>query len=293
MYEEFWRLQGAPFPNTIDERRFFQSPAHEEALARLEYVVDSRQPLGVLTGPPGTGKSLLLRIVQKRIRRTCRETALIDVCGLDADELVYRLTAALHLPAGRTDLPAPLWQSLRDELLGRSVAQVRTVILLDHFDRSVGCCLGVLERLLALDEDRRCCTVLTAMRGLEPVDAPVWTHANLRIEIGPLSRQETALYVSQSLRQAGAGRTIFEPDALEAVYRLTDGVPRAINRLCDLALLAAMCDRRTTIDAAVVEAVAEQFTPPTAALRERGANRNEPAYLASANPAAVGGEPGR
>ena len=58
----------------------------------------------------------------------------------------------------------------------------------------------------------------------------------------PLNLEETISYVNHRLTAAGATRTIFETDGLEALFYLTRGLPRRINRLCDLALLIEQSD---------------------------------------------------
>ena len=71
----------------------------------------------------------------------------------------------------------------------------------------------------------------------------------------PLEEQETADYVIHRLHAAGATRAIFTDDALQAVHRLSQGIPRRINRLCDLAMVVGFAERKPTIDASHLEAV--------------------------------------
>ena len=62
MYQAHWGLQESPFRGLLDPKFFYQSPTHEEALARLQFLVDQQRRLGLLVGPPGSGKSLLLEV---------------------------------------------------------------------------------------------------------------------------------------------------------------------------------------------------------------------------------------
>ena len=78
--------------------------------------------------------------------------------------------------------------------------------------------------------------------------------------IRPLSTEETTSYVSCRLEAAGATRPIFSPKAMQPLYELSGGIPRRINRLCDLALLVGFADESTEISAEQVEAVAEELT---------------------------------
>jgi type II secretory pathway predicted ATPase ExeA len=75
----------------------------------------------------------------------------------------------------------------------------------------------------------------------------------------PFTIDETAAYVHFRLQAAGAKKTIFEPDAFPILHELTHGLPRKINRLCDLALLVSFAEERTTIGPLQLEAVAEEL----------------------------------
>ena len=75
----------------------------------------------------------------------------------------------------------------------------------------------------------------------------------------PFSEQETTDYVAHRLDVAGARQTLFETEAMSALYRLTHGVARQINRLLDLALLIGYADQRRAISAAHLEAVSQEL----------------------------------
>ena len=69
MARKYWGLRESPFREALDWRRFYSSPMHEEALARLEFLVADRRRLGLLLGAPGCGKSLVLEVFARRLRR--------------------------------------------------------------------------------------------------------------------------------------------------------------------------------------------------------------------------------
>ena len=66
----------------------------------------------------------------------------------------------------------------------------------------------------------------------------------------PLTLDETVSYVTHRLKVAGANRDLIDSAAMEALYQLTQGVPRRINRLCDLALLIGYAGEQPSISAA-------------------------------------------
>jgi general secretion pathway protein A len=80
-----------------------------------------------------------------------------------------------------------------------------------------------------------------------------------------LSDGETAHYIRHRLAAAGAKRTIFETSAIQAIFELTHGIPRRINRLCDLALLVGYGEELKTIDATHIESIHQELIGATAA----------------------------
>jgi general secretion pathway protein A len=82
----------------------------------------------------------------------------------------------------------------------------------------------------------------------------------LRFHLGALSKRETHEYITHRLEVAGAkGRTIFEPEACDLVFRYAGGVPRLINVLCDTAMLCAFAEERTVVGDTLVKAAVEEL----------------------------------
>jgi general secretion pathway protein A len=76
---------------------------------------------------------------------------------------------------------------------------------------------------------------------------------DLRIDLEPWSEGETVGYVQHALVEAGCDRPIFGDEALSALFHLSDGVPRRVNRLADQALLGAAAEGLEQVTAAIVE----------------------------------------
>jgi general secretion pathway protein A len=262
MYERYWGLSESPFQNTLDQRWFYGSPQHEEVLARLCYLVEQRRHCGILTGLGGTGKSLLLAIISNQIRRTQRQPVWLDLPGLSGGELLWQVAAQLHLAPLENEPPAVLWRMIRDQLHALRLSQIHTVVLVDRIDRAEEDCARMLERLLQLDQGSSCwLTLLVATRSpvLRGGAAGLLERADLRAELVPWSGTDTQCYVRESLRRAGADDEVFDEAALEAIHERTRGIPRNVNRLCDLCLLAGMAESLEKIDAEIVHSVADEL----------------------------------
>jgi len=83
--------------------------------------------------------------------------------------------------------------------------------------------------------------------------------------VEPFTAEETRQYMAYRLRAAGSKREIFDGGAVDALYDLSRGIARRINRLADLALLVGYADQLDSIGAGEIHAVAEELPARIAA----------------------------
>jgi type II secretory pathway predicted ATPase ExeA len=259
MYERYWGLNGSPFQGTNDLRWFIETTAHEEALARLNFQVDQRRHFGLLRGPAGTGKTMVLQAARHEALQHGREVAAVDLLGLDSHEMLWQLGVALRLSPHSSCSRWWLWQAVSDHLQALHSAHIPTVLLCDHLERAESDCLSVLERLLhGSPSQTGCLTILAAAR--DAVDGSLFpeliAHSDLRIELPCLDRLETAQFVRGLLHQAACPREVFKPEALRTLFDLTEGEPRAITRLCHVALAAGAHQELLCLDDRAIRAAA-------------------------------------
>ena len=259
MYERYWGLNGSPFQGTNDLRWFIETTAHEEALARLNFLVDERRHFGLLRGPSGTGKTLVMQAARRDAIQRGREVASVDLFGLDSHEMLWQLAVALRLSPHANCSRWWLWQAVTDHLQALSSANLPQVLLCDHLERAESDCLSVLERLLHVEAAQSgCFTILAAARDAfeEDVFPELFEQSDLRIELPLLDRLETSQFVRGLLHQAACPREVFKPDAIKTLFELTHGEPRAIARLCDVALGAGEHQELSHIDEYAIRAAA-------------------------------------
>jgi general secretion pathway protein A len=83
---------------------------------------------------------------------------------------------------------------------------------------------------------------------------------SIKYHLGPFSQEQTAQYVDFRLKAARCRREIFAKDALAFIFERSGGIPRNINRLCDLCLLIGFMDRAPVVDRAIAERAAADLT---------------------------------
>jgi general secretion pathway protein A len=262
MYADYWGLAEIPFKNRLDTRWYFDSPGHDEALARLIFLVEQHRRCGVLSGLSGTGKSLILELLRRETVRTGAEVVLVDVLGCGGRELLWEILATLGKAGGTDDSSHRLWIRLQDHIRVNCDASLPLVLILDHLDRAQPDCLVTVERLQHLSSAAH--SGLTLVLGVSNDRAAAQAEflrdiSDLRIDVVPLDRGQTQKYVETLLERAGADRPLFDSSAFDRLFDAALGIPRQINRLCDLALLAGMADQVPQIDEGIIATVAEEL----------------------------------
>jgi len=262
---EFWGLERWPFRGSVAAGQFYPTAGQNEALARIEYLVDSRRRLGALLGESGAGKSLLLRVAAERLARKGCVVVILDVLGASTREVLWHIACGLKTPP-REDADASwLWRQIIDRVAENRIQQVASVLLVDDAGQAGPDLMTQFVRLVRLDmsPSARWTMVLAA----ESTQAGRWDDTlrnlvDLRIDVHPWAAEETIGYVQTALVDAGRMEPLFEEAALTTLHELSGGVPRLVARLADYALLAGAAAGVETIDAGTVEAANEEIAWP-------------------------------
>ena len=268
MQLDHWQLTESPFRTLLDSKRYYPSAGHDEALARLEYLVEARRRLGVLLGESGIGKSLVLQVAAERLARKGAALAIVDTVGIGTRDLLWQLAAALGAAPRDTSDTVHLWRLVSDRIAENRLQGISTVLLVDDAGQAGPDVMMQLVRLARLDATpaARWTILLTA----EPQQASRWNESlrnlvDLRIDLEPWSHSDTTGYVQTALVEAGRFDPVFNDEALWAIYELTHGVPRRVVRLADLALVAGAAAKVDRIDAGMVHAAYGEMSWPVAA----------------------------
>ncbi len=206
MYQAHWGLQTSPFRGCADPALFHQSPTHEEALARLEFLVAEHRRLGLLVGPPGSGKSMLLEVFAAHGRRHGWPVALVSMLDVEPTEMLWLLASQWGFSLEPAATAAALWRRIGDLLIASRHQQLATVVLADDVDQADPAVLQHLARLARFDPSAQSrLTIVLAGRneGMSWLGEPLMGLAELRIALEPWQREDTRSICTTMLAQAG------------------------------------------------------------------------------------------
>src|SRR6266851_8838624 len=131
MYEAHFGLKRRPFGSTPDGDYYYPSTSHEQALAALLTAVQDLEGIGLLTGAPGTGKTLLCHRLLERLGPEVQNAFLANSHLPNRTALLQSFLFDLSLPyLGLSEQELRL--ALIDHLLKTFEAGKRTVILVDE-----------------------------------------------------------------------------------------------------------------------------------------------------------------
>jgi len=261
-YLEFYKLEEYPFSNVVDNRFYYNSSQHSEALKKLKYAIDRRHGLAVLIGDVGTGKSTLARRLLEDLDEDYYEATLLVVVhsSVSSEWLLKKFAMQIgveDVKKNKVDILGQIYQRLYEinetgkkaVILIDEVQMLNSKELMEEFR-------GILN--MEMPEGKMVNFVFFGLPELEKVlslDEPLKQRVSIKIKLTALSEEGTKEYIHHRLKVAGRNN-IFKEDALVKIYEYSKGIPRLINAICDNALLEGFLLKRQEIDIDIIETVA-------------------------------------
>lgn len=259
----FFGFTAHPFELLPDPAFYFEAGGHREAVAVLDYGIQARKGVMLLTGKAGLGKTALLESMERRLGERRIDVAAVWTPRVTVAELYESIAAALRLaPAGTSKVQRYI--ALQERAVQRIATGSTVVLVIDDAEELP---LEVFEEIEILNniENRRGKLIQIVLAGLprllEVLESPglagLKQRILLRAKLAGLTVPDTAEYIRFRLTKAGGSPHLFSGDLTEMIHRHTQGAPRLINAVCTAALeLAFLQGERAPTAAIVEEAVA-------------------------------------
>ena len=269
MYLEFFNLKEFPFSIGSDEKYFYESDIHAEALANMLYTIQQRKGMVLITGEVGSGKTFLSSMLASRLGKSALVVSVRHPPD-SAKQMLRAVAEGIGVRVGRTDDKLTLVKELENKL-ERHLRRDRLVaVILDEVQDLPDEAMEQIRLMWnwEVDGQRLVQLVLVGQPELRPrLQEPKWESLQQRIvlsyHLGALTAADTAKYILHRRKIAAKNGNCpmrFTIRALEDIHEITKGIPRLINILCDNALLTAYAANTTKITSGIVAKVVRNMT---------------------------------
>lgn len=228
-----------PFAPRVPGFKFF--PAQRKpVLGQLHHLARYSQLLLAVTGPQGSGKTLLRQALVASTNKQAVQTVVIAQHGLGSELLLRQVAQGLSVT--QADVPSILAQVEQLALTGQEV-----YLLVDDAEQLDDAALQILLSLAAGNEQGRAHVFLFAEQGLlDRLRALGWDEeAYHAIELQPYTEDEVREYLAQRLEGAGQGIELLSDEQIEIIHQRSGGWPGLINTEARELLIEQMLAQRS------------------------------------------------
>ena len=265
MYNEYFGFKEAPFSIAPDPRYLYMTAQHREALAHLVYGLNSEGGCILLTGEVGTGKTTICRCLLEQVPQQAN-VALVLNPKVSEIELLETICDELDISYPDTDNSVKTYTDrIYEFLIASNRKNEKTVLIIDEAQNLNSKVLEQLRLLTNLETNQRKLLQIIILGQPELLDIlarpemrQLAQRITARFHLQPLTRNEVKAYVTHRLAIAGQNIQLFPENSIKLLYKLSDGVPRLINIICDRALLGAYVESQYAVHTPIIKKAATE-----------------------------------
>lgn len=258
LYCEHFGFSERPFSLSPDPDFLFWTRAHARAFSILEYGLMTHAPLTVVTGEVGTGKTTLIQAMLRRVDDSMTIGLISNAQG-NRDDLLRWVLNALDVEHASGADYVDLFQCFQDFVITNYSEGRRVVLVIDEA-QNLG--METLEELRMLTninsgKDELLQLILVGQPELrQMIERPELRQFAQRVtatyHINPLDRKTTISYIQHRLHAVGGTGLEIEKEACDEIFLSSEGIPRIINKICDLSLVYAASAGEGSVDLSTV-----------------------------------------
>ena len=265
MYNAYFNFKEAPFSIAPDPRYLYMTGQHREALAHLVYGLNSEGGCILLTGEVGTGKTTVCRCLLEQIPEHTN-IALVVNPKVTAIELLETICDELKIeyPSENNTIKTYI-DRINAFLIDANARNEKTVLIIDEAQNLDDTVLEQLRLLTNLETNQRKLLQIIILGQPELLDIlarkemrQLAQRITARFHLNALSRNEVKAYINHRLAIAGQNAQLFPEPAISQLYRLSKGIPRLLNVLCDRSLLGTYVQNKTIVDTKTLSTAAKE-----------------------------------
>jgi general secretion pathway protein A len=261
MYMQHFHLSEKPFSTSPDPRFFYLSSQHREAIAKAEYAVTEKLGLAVVYGDIGTGKTTVSRLLLQKFRDEYKFNAAILTHPSYPTENQLLRAICQEFRIGRSaKAKLDLLNIFQAYLIDQWKQEQTSVIIIDEAQTMKPPLLELLRQLLNFETNTEK-LIQVVLFGQNELRERLDRKRNLKSRVAmygaltTLTPEDAKAMLAFRYQIAGGDALPFTPQAFDAIYRYTSGVPRGACIMCDNALLKAFLKGITTVSQEIIDEV--------------------------------------
>lgn len=265
MYDGFYNLNQKPFQLSADPDFFFQSSVHKRALAYMHYGLTQGEGFVLVTGSPGTGKTMLVKSLVKNLNKDKLLIGVMMTSQVGPEDTLRLIASTFGFQYLHND-KASLLSSFQKFIVERAREGRRLLLIIDEAQNLPKQSLEELRMLTNLDVNGTPVFQVFLLGQPElkrTIYAPDMEQLKQRIvstyHLDALDELETKEYILFRLQTAGwQGKPEFDPQVFTDIHAFSAGIPRRINSLCDRLLLFGYLEELSVLNSQAVEKVVSE-----------------------------------
>lgn len=260
MYEAFFGFSERPFTLTPNTKYLYLSEHHEGVLRTLLYGIENHYGFMMLTGEVGSGKTTTVRALLNLLADSVETSVILNPLVSTLD-LLKSINHDFDNECGSDFSAQKQIEVLNSYLLKLNKDQKTAVVIIDEAQNLSFEALEMARMLSNLEtESQKLINIILV--GQPELETRLATHElkqlaqriQINLKLAPLNLEQTSDYIVHHLVKSGDRvAASFEPNAIQTIYKSTKGIPRLINSLCDLGLLAAFSQNTHIIDKKIID----------------------------------------
>jgi len=252
MIEAYYSFKQMPFQKNINSKDIFVHASSRELSQRLEHMKQTRGFM-LITGTPGTGKTLHVRAFSDGLNPNLYKVIYIPLCTVNTIEFYRQLSVLLggEPPYRKSQLFTSIQRSIKDYVQHHKKIPI---IIFDEAHFLINENFYELQIIanFAMDSSDPALFILVGQQHLQerlmrPIHQPFNQRITLKYHLLPFTQEETASYVPHHLALAGRKDPLFTQNALAAIHQNSAGIPRVINSLCIKAMTIGTIEKKEVL----------------------------------------------